>query len=227
MTFGMMKYLKNHMESDPNAVSAYEESNMLCLLILLLVVWVWVLKMRIYSLPFWSYQLHKKGPLCFTMEGFSILQSHSGREGGGGRREGGRTSLLCTFWSVQHQSSTSLENRPWWWWMGRVRKCRNPFVDRAGWQAKMASIELWIPWRNAHTPHSVSYIWTPFLNFSQSIRSWDANWIWSTCLSWTALRWLWKQEGGNFCPFWSKVDHDGHSFTGLLRQSVARGSMGF
>ena len=25
-------------------------------------------------------------------------------------------------------------------------------VDRAGWQAKMASIEFWIPWRNAHGP---------------------------------------------------------------------------
>ena len=27
------------------------------------------------------------------------------------------------------------------------------FVDRAGWHAKMASIEFWIPWRNAHGPH--------------------------------------------------------------------------
>ena len=26
-------------------------------------------------------------------------------------------------------------------------------VDLAGWQAKMASIEIWIPWCNAHTPH--------------------------------------------------------------------------
>ena len=26
-------------------------------------------------------------------------------------------------------------------------------VDRAGWQVKMASIEIWIPWRNAHRPH--------------------------------------------------------------------------
>ena len=26
-------------------------------------------------------------------------------------------------------------------------------VDLAGWQAKMASIEIWIPWRNAHKPH--------------------------------------------------------------------------
>ena len=25
-------------------------------------------------------------------------------------------------------------------------------VDRAGWQAKMASIEFWIPWHNAHSP---------------------------------------------------------------------------
>ena len=27
-------------------------------------------------------------------------------------------------------------------------------VDLAGWQAKMASIEIWIPWRNAHKPHA-------------------------------------------------------------------------
>ena len=27
-------------------------------------------------------------------------------------------------------------------------------VDRAGWQAKMASIEFWIPWRNAHKHNS-------------------------------------------------------------------------
>ena len=26
-------------------------------------------------------------------------------------------------------------------------------VDLAGWQAKMASIEMWIQWRNAHKPH--------------------------------------------------------------------------
>ena len=26
-------------------------------------------------------------------------------------------------------------------------------VDLAGWQAKMASIEIWIPWRNAHKAH--------------------------------------------------------------------------
>ena len=30
-------------------------------------------------------------------------------------------------------------------------------VDLAGWQAKMASIEIWIPWRNAHKPHC----WVP------------------------------------------------------------------
>ena len=27
-------------------------------------------------------------------------------------------------------------------------------VDLAGWQAKMASIEIWIPWHNAHKPHN-------------------------------------------------------------------------
>ena len=30
-------------------------------------------------------------------------------------------------------------------------------VDRAGWQAKMASIEFWMPWRNAHWPHCRSF----------------------------------------------------------------------
>ena len=30
---------------------------------------------------------------------------------------------------------------------------RSHSVDRAGWQAKMASIETWMPWRNAHKPH--------------------------------------------------------------------------
>ena len=46
--------------------------------------------------------------------------------------------------------------------MGHVRMCHSShqiatqsshFVDRDGWQAKMASIEFWIPWRNAHAPH--------------------------------------------------------------------------
>ena len=42
----------------------------------------------------------------------------------------------------------------------RIRHCSHEFgwqsshsVDLAGWQAKMASIEVWIPWRNAHRPH--------------------------------------------------------------------------
>ena len=30
-------------------------------------------------------------------------------------------------------------------------------VDLAGWQAKMASIEIWIPWRNAHKLHCLSF----------------------------------------------------------------------
>ena len=47
-------------------------------------------------------------------------------------------------------------------WMGpvRVRHSSHDFgwqashsVDLAGWQAKMASIEIWIPWCNAHKPH--------------------------------------------------------------------------
>ena len=32
-------------------------------------------------------------------------------------------------------------------------------VDLAGWQAKMASIEIWIPWRNAHKPHLNLCLW--------------------------------------------------------------------
>ena len=39
-------------------------------------------------------------------------------------------------------------------------------VDRAGWQAKMASIEFWIPWHNAHGPH------------------WSS---WHTCWRWTSI----------------------------------------
>ena len=50
-------------------------------------------------------------------------------------------------------------------WMGRMRMCcrshhfatqSSHFVDGAGWQAKMASVEFWIPWRNAHGRHCVS-----------------------------------------------------------------------
>ena len=32
-------------------------------------------------------------------------------------------------------------------------------VDRAGWQAKMASIEFWIPWRSAHKPQFTQWNW--------------------------------------------------------------------
>ena len=32
------------------------------------------------------------------------------------------------------------------------------FVDIAGWQAKMASIEIWIPWRNAHKPFKAAVV---------------------------------------------------------------------
>ena len=31
-------------------------------------------------------------------------------------------------------------------------------VDLAGWQGKMTSIEIWIPWRNAHKPHHPNLI---------------------------------------------------------------------
>ena len=48
------------------------------------------------------------------------------------------------------------------------------FVDLAGWQAKMASIGFWIPWRNAHKPHcrqrkiGVSYVWRQEILFKQT-----------------------------------------------------------
>ena len=72
----------------------------------------------------------------------------------------------------------------------RIRQSSHDFewqsshsVDLAGWQAKMASIESWIPWRNAHKPHRRSYRWLgvmclplnhltflPLRNFSSSFR---------------------------------------------------------
>ena len=46
------------------------------------------------------------------------------------------------------------------WGPVRIRHSSHAFgwqsshsVDLAGWQAKMASIDIWIPWRNAHKPH--------------------------------------------------------------------------
>ena len=51
-------------------------------------------------------------------------------------------------------------------------------VDLAGWQAKMASIEIWIPWGNVHKPHHVSEC-IPYHSmatlvtwFSHDIQSW-------------------------------------------------------
>ena len=48
----------------------------------------------------------------------------------------------------------------------RKRHSSHPFgaqsshsEDRAGWQAKMASIEFWIPWRNAHRAHDNEWLW--------------------------------------------------------------------
>ena len=41
-------------------------------------------------------------------------------------------------------------------------------VYRAGWQAKMAFIELWIPWRNAHNCHKQGFITQCLYNRSQS-----------------------------------------------------------
>ena len=56
-------------------------------------------------------------------------------------------------------------SRPWYKelhvLMGPVRTCHRShhfatqcshFVDRAGWQAKMAWVKFWIPWGNAHPP---------------------------------------------------------------------------
>ena len=71
------------------------------------------------------------------------------------------TNLIQEWSSVLTWCMTSLRNRsiPT---MGPVRLRHNSHgfgwqsihsVHLAGWQAKMASIETWIPWRNAHKPH--------------------------------------------------------------------------
>ena len=46
-----------------------------------------------------------------------------------------------------------------------IRHCSHNFgwqsshsVDLAGWHAKMASIEIWIPWRNVRKPHSLNFL---------------------------------------------------------------------
>ena len=39
---------------------------------------------------------------------------------------------------------------------GKIATQSSHSVDRAGWQAKMASIEFWIPWRDAHKHHWAS-----------------------------------------------------------------------
>ena len=46
------------------------------------------------------------------------------------------------------------------------------FVDLAGWQAKLASIEIWIPWRNAHKPHLIES-WSSGDRFTCIKMSWQ------------------------------------------------------
>ena len=46
------------------------------------------------------------------------------------------------------------------------------FVDRAGWQAKMASIEIWIPWRNAHRPLK-GFCWFPLAFLGSRALYWN------------------------------------------------------
>ena len=70
-------------------------------------------------------------------------------------------------------------------------------MDRAGWQAKKASIEFWIPWRNAHKPHAlaISASTQQFLGTTgkdtsiYSLGHWNQ---WSAATdhtSWTSIRW--------------------------------------
>ena len=62
-------------------------------------------------------------------------------------------------------------------------------VDSTGWQAKMASIELWIQWRNAHGPHH-----KPLKKSPSKMKTWKLTFHPSTCgklvLDSILVRWL-------------------------------------
>ena len=68
-------------------------------------------------------------------------------------------------------------------------------VERAGWQAKMASIEYWIPWRpTAHRPHSPTHDWSWLLPK-------HTHRVWKSARSvnkqnWYSQFWLVRNSGG-------------------------------
>ena len=66
------------------------------------------------------------------------------------------------------------------------------FVDRAGWQAKMASIEFWIPWRNAHGPHSS--LVSRRIDHTRISPLSQTFYLWIIFLSWT------KINASSICP---------------------------
>ena len=99
----------------------------------------------------------RKYVLCFCEEGL-IPDTRRGNQNW---KFWGEAVLLSTASSVLQQAMQAIKqfNR-----MGpvRIRHSSHNFgwqsshsVDLAGWQAKnlMASIEIWIQWRNAHKPH--------------------------------------------------------------------------
>ena len=64
------------------------------------------------------------------------------------------------FHIADHRRVSSAGHYSKWMWLLRIPHSWHDFgwqsshsVDLAGWQAKMASIETWIPWRNAHKSH--------------------------------------------------------------------------
>ena len=94
-------------------------------------------------------------------------------------REGGRRSWMGSKAVAETEKCRRtyywrhLSRVAWWWsisgWhlMGpvRIRHSSHDFgwqsshsVDLAGWQAKMASIEIWIPWCSAHKAHLLRVI---------------------------------------------------------------------
>ena len=52
-------------------------------------------------------------------------------------------------------------------------------VDLAGWQAKMASIEIWIQWCNAHKPHCLNEGILFCDHYKTNVQ------LWSICLYWS------------------------------------------
>ena len=96
------------------------------------------------------------------------------------------------WWARWRSQSSSCQHHviTWRGLMGpvRIRHSSHNFgwqpshsVDLAGWQAKMASIEIWIPWRNAHKPHSgwsrilvswFSRVTLPWLRGGTSVAPW-------------------------------------------------------